>query len=328
MKVAVRLSQGGPRLCLEHNETCYDVHRVCGLLQLNNRERLLDLLESDKSWSHNLFRIAGLWDVLQQLDTELKAVPEMPEGCKITGSSPYLPPLSRPPLVFGLAGNCPMTWRAKSIPTPNYPVGYVRPWSSISAHEGRVVLKREVTSFRCAVELGVVIGRRARNVNRECAMDYVAAYTIVNDMISNHWKDYAAQANTETEPSFHELLVTSYYGRGSDGFCPIGPALVSKDEIADPYDLLMWSRKDGVTIDRSHTNAMVVGIEAAIEYLSGLFPLEPGTLIHMGTMGIDGITLAADKHLGPDSSVELEIEKLGVLRTFFDDRRGNENALA
>lgn len=319
MKVALREVAGRARICLARGDAWLDAlacGRALGLAERAPREAARE----DGPWTDNLLAVDGLWAYLGEVDAALAAAGP-PPGAQVPADAPFLPPLPAAPLIFGLAGNNPMVWRKTAAPVPTYPVGYTRPWASLSGHGQTVTLGPEVTSFRCAVELGVVIGRRARNVSRERAMEHVAAYTVVNDMIGNQWKDFARERNPAGEPSFMELLVTSYYGRGSDGFCPMGPALVSREEVADPYGLFMWTRVNGQVRDRSHTNAMVVGIDTAIAYLSALFTLEPGSVIHMGTMGIDGVTLPADQPLGPADHVELEIEGLGALRTHFNDLR-------
>lgn len=233
----------------------------------------------------------------------------------------FLPPVKNPPLVFGLAGNCPKTWRVNKTTIQNYPVGYTRTPHTLSGHQESVYIPKEVRSFRCATELGVIISKDARKVSADQAMEYVAGYTIVNDMISNHWKDFAQENNPQKSPAFLELLVTSYYGRGTRGFAPIGPYMVTKDMIPDPYNLLVHTRINHKDIDRSHTGAMVVGIEQAIEYLSQFMTLKAGSVIHMGTMGLDGVTLDAEVKLRSTDFVEMEIENLGILKTYFNDGR-------
>lgn len=283
---------------------------------------LVNPLYSDAELQANFLGIDRIWPELQHVH---KAIVQSgwayADDLGIPADAPYLPLIGAPPLLFGLAGNCPMTWRASSTPIPVYPVGYTRTPHTVTAHQNRVTLPVEVTSFRCAVELGVILGRTAHRVPRDKVWDYVAGFTVVNDMISNHWKDFAASHHPECKPTFLELLVTSYYGRGTRGFAPMGPALVSRDEVGNPYDLLMYSRLNGKALDRSHSNAMVVGIEAAVEYLSGFMTLPAGSVLHMGTMGLDGITVAGDKKLTEGDCVELEIEKVGCLRTYFRDER-------
>jgi 2-keto-4-pentenoate hydratase/2-oxohepta-3-ene-1,7-dioic acid hydratase in catechol pathway len=321
MKISLRQINDNPVVCIAVGDVWYDAIQA-GSYFLPNPHFAIDKLNRLSSkWTDNIFSVDGLWQYLKNVYGILKHTHNLPGKFLVDPKARYLPPILTPPLIFGLAGNCPTTWRNKEELIPNYPVGYVRPCSSLSSHNERIIIKPSITSFRCAVELGVVIGQRAKNVPISSAMDYVYAYTVVNDMISNHWKDFASQMNPIHNPSFYEMLVTSYYGRGSDGFCPIGPSLVSKDRISNPYNLLMWTKISGKTRDRTHTNAMIVGIEKTISYLSSILPLEPGSIVHMGTMGIDGVTIPLESKLGTQDYVELKIEKIGELRTYFDDRR-------
>ena len=321
MRISLRLIDQVPTFCISKNELWYKLEDIISYFALQDKAPAGLKNIMDRNGGENFLAFEGIWDYLYVISEYLDQSKKLPEELIVGEETDYLPPILQPPIIFGLAGNCPMTWRKDATPIPSYPVGYVRPLASLTGHKQRVLLKPSVTSFRCATELGVVIGKRGSNIRREEAMYYVFGYTIVNDMISNHWKDYAINSNPSNDPTFTEFLVTSYYGRGSDGFCPMGPTIVSKEEVADPYDLLMWTRVNGELFDRTHTNAMVVGIENAIEHLSAMFTLEPGSVIHMGAMGIDGVTIPEDKKLTQESFMEFEIESLGTLRTYFDDRR-------
>jgi 2-keto-4-pentenoate hydratase/2-oxohepta-3-ene-1,7-dioic acid hydratase in catechol pathway len=204
--------------------------------------------------------------------------------------------------------------------------------------------------FRCASELGVVIAPGGRNIPRERAMDHVVGYTCVNDMVSNHWKDIYTQ-NARSDPAFIDLCTSSFYGRATDGFAPVGPYITTADEVGDPYGLLVYSRMSPgkaiaqgtasqasatgrqsvpgaaaaseapVMRDRSHTNATIVGIDQAIAWLSRLVTLPPGAIIHMGTMGVDGYQVYPDQPMEAGSYVEVEFERVGVLRNPIDDQR-------
>ncbi|HDL01887.1 MAG TPA: fumarylacetoacetate hydrolase family protein [candidate division Zixibacteria bacterium] len=331
MKVSVRLHHNSPRVCVDTGKGTYDVgvfssilaesshslkHNTHNALSLKNIELDPDNFISSEGALESLQKVKILLsDFLENKD------PGLLELAKVDKNAPFFPPIRKPPLMYGLAGNCPQTWRQAGTLIPNYPVGYTRPWKSLSSHKGRVLLDENVTSFRCAVELGVVIGREAFQVSKAEALDYVYGYVCVNDMISNHWKAFTEVSSPNGNPDFKELLITSYYGRGTDGFAPVGPYIISKGDVGDPYNLMMFTRQNGVQRDRSYTNAMVVGIENTIEYLSRSITLYPGSIIHMGTMGIDGITIPEDIKLGHDDFVEVEIEKIGILRTYFEDRR-------
>jgi len=293
MRVSMRLWNGSPRVCFETENGTFDVGALLIILSTSKhgcRGQALNL-KNKCIWNYdNFLAQKGTWELLQEANRLLSSLLkegelQLLEEAKIAPDAAYFPPIRKPPLMFGLAGNCSKTWRNSDAVIPVYPVGYTRPWRSVSPHNGRVVIDKNVTSFRCAAELGVVIGKEAFRV------------------------------------SFEELLITSYYGRGTDGFGPLGPYITSKEAVDDPYNLLMLSRHNEKQLDRSFTGAMIVGIEKSIEYLSGFMTLSPGSIIHMGTMGIDGITFAEDVKLGANDYVEIEIEKVGILRTYFDDKR-------
>jgi len=329
MNISLRLIHNSPRICLETDKGAYDVVAFLNLLDKSSHTFQHDartLINKIKCGTDNFLDRDGIWESLQKADKLLSDFQKNTEldllkQAKVDNDAAFLSPIRKPPLMFGLAGNCPQTRRWSGTIIPNYPVGYTRPFRSLSAHKGRVLLDENVTSFRCAAELGVVIGRRAFQVSKAEALDYVCGYTCVNDMISNHWKTFAVASNPDGTPDFKEFLITSYYGRGTDGFAPVGPYIKAKEDVGDPYNLMMFTRQNEMLRDRSYTNAMVVGIENAIEYLSHFMTLYPGSIIHMGTMGTDGITLSEDTKLTRDDYIEIEIEKIGVLLTYFDDQR-------
>ncbi len=329
MRVSMRLNKDSSSVCFETEKGTFDVTLLLMAVSSSRhglKSQALDLLNRIVWNQDNFLAQNGTWGLLHEANKILSNLLEegelrLLEEAKIALDAAYFPPIRKPPLMFGLAGNCPRTWRDSDSAIPIYPVGYTRPWHSVSPHNGRIVIDKNVTSVRCAAELGVVIGKEAFRVSREEAFNYVCGYTCVNDMISNHWKDFATKSNPAGDPTFEDLLITSYYGRGTDGFGPLGPYITSKEAVDDPYNLLMFSRHNEKQLDRSVTGAMIVGIEKSIEYLSGFMTLSAGSIIHMGTMGLDGITFAEDVKLGANDYVEIEIEKVGILRTYFDDKR-------
>ena len=157
-------------------------------------------------------------------------------------------------------------------------------------------------------------------------MDYVYGYTLVNDMCSDSWKVVAFQGEDESMmlkdlTIFTQRAATSYYSRATDSFATIGPYIVTKDEVPDPYNLMVYNRLSGVVRERAYTQAMVNSIERTVSFLSRIFTLEPGMIFHMGTMGIDGYTIEKDMLLGEDDYFEIEYENIGSLRTYVDDGR-------
>ena len=237
-----------------------------------------------------------------------------------TSEIQWLAPIPRPPFIFGLTANCPAAWRKLHDPIPGYPVGLLRPDSTILGHLEPVTVPEFYPSFRWTIEMGVILGRGGKGISEEEAMDHVVGYACFNDMVSDHWK----MAFPELAPSelvFRDLVVGSYYGRSTDGFAPFGPTIVTKEEVGDPYDLMMFARQNGVQRDRAHTGATIVSIERAIAELSRFMTLPTGAVIHMGTMGTDGYLVGEDERLDMGEYIEIEIERLGALRTPIVDQR-------
>ncbi len=240
----------------------------------------------------------------------------------------WLPPIVYPPVILGIGGNSPLFFRDKDYQIPAYPRGFMRPVNhhALIGHRSVVTIPANYSTMRASAELGVVIGKRGRNVSEPEAMDYVYGYTMVNDMCSDSWKVVALDGKDEA--LIHEDLTiftqrasTSYYSRSTDSFAAVGPYIVTKDEVPDPYNLLVWNRLSGVQRERGYTQAMVNSIERTVSFLSRIFTLQPGMIFHMGTMGIDGYTIEEDMLLGEEDYFEIEYEGIGILRNYINDLR-------
>jgi len=245
----------------------------------------------------------------------------------------WLPPIPRPPVLFGIGGNSPLFFRDKSYQIPAYPRGFMRPTNhhALVGHRAHVNIPAQYATMRASAELGVVIGKPGRDIEYGRAMEHVWGYTLVNDMCSDAWK-VVALGDLDESMMHKDLTVftqrasTSYYSRSTDGFAAVGPYVVSKDEVPDPYNLMVWNRLSGVLRERGLTQAMVNGIERTVSFMSRIFTLQPGMIFHMGTMGIDGYTVEADMRLGAEDFFEIEYEGIGALRTYVTDHRHGEAA--
>lgn len=224
-------------------------------------------------------------------------------------------PIPRPRLFFGLVQNSPTAWRSNPARTHLnlFPQGHQRPQGAVLAPGDPIVLPfAETITGGWNPELGVIIGRGGRDIPVNQAMSHVAGLTIVSDVTFDYFrKDYAAQ---EPPYDWFEDAMSSWGDKKSDARTPMGPYLVTIDEIGNPYDLLIYTRQSGLMRDRSHTGAMALGIERTIYWLSSLMTLYPGDVIHIGTMGYDGSPYLSAYVPQPDDYIESEIEKLGVLR--------------
>ncbi|MCC6565340.1 MAG: fumarylacetoacetate hydrolase family protein [Chloroflexi bacterium] len=222
-------------------------------------------------------------------------------------------PIPRPRLIFGLVQNSPTAWR--HVPDRQhlnvFPQGHQRPQGAVIDPGEPIVLPYSArVSGGWNPELAVVIGTGGRDIPVSQAMAHVAGLTIVSDVTVDYFRrDMFAQP----EPwDWFEDAMTSWGDKKSDSRFPMGPYLVTLDEIGNPYDLLCYTRQSGYLRDRSHTGAMNIGIERTVSWLSSFRALHPGDVIHMGTMGYDGSPFPFEPLDG--DVIESEIERLGVLR--------------
>jgi 2-keto-4-pentenoate hydratase/2-oxohepta-3-ene-1,7-dioic acid hydratase in catechol pathway len=145
-----------------------------------------------------------------------------------------------------------------------------------------------------------VIGRNCKNVRRESALDHVLGYTIADDVTARDWqKKYGGGQFCR--------------GKSFDTFAPLGPALLTKDEIPDPGQLRIQTRVNGETRQDSNTSNLIFDIPTLIEFLSGSTTLLAGSVILTGTPNGVGMAMKPPRFLQPGDVVEIEIEKIGVL---------------
>lgn len=149
-------------------------------------------------------------------------------------------------------------------------------------------------------ELAVVIGRACKNVNRAEALDYVLGYTCCNDVSARDWQLKRGGGQWSRGKTF-------------DTFSPLGPVIVTRDEIPDPNTLKIRTVLNGQVMQDWNTNDMIFTVPALIEFLSGSTTLLPGTIILTGTPHGVGMAQKPPRWLKPGDTVNVEIEKIGVL---------------
>lgn len=225
-------------------------------------------------------------------------------------------PIPRPRLFFGLVQNSPTAWR--HVPQRQhlnvYPQGHQRPQGSVIGPGDPVILPpTETIAGGWNPELGVIIGKGGRDIPVTEAMSHIAGLTVVTDITFDYIRKlYFVQPEPR---DWLEDAMSSWGDKKSDARAPVGPFLVTMEEIGNPYDLLVYTRQSGLLRDRSHTGAMHIGIERTISWLSSFRTLHPGDVIHMGTMGYDGSIFLSDPAPTAEDYLESEIEKVGVLRS-------------
>jgi 2-keto-4-pentenoate hydratase/2-oxohepta-3-ene-1,7-dioic acid hydratase in catechol pathway len=226
-------------------------------------------------------------------------------------------PIPSPRLLLGIVGNNPAFIR-NHLNTPHVnlvPQGHLRhQCTALGANEPIVCAPMPNFFWAYNVELGIVIGKKAKNVPIEEAMDYVAGYTNVIDSVGNPYLQ--AYPEITKLKDIYSVLAYDWAGKAADASCPIGPYLVTKDEIGHPYNLSTINKMNGLLRDRANTCSMLVGIERAIAYYSSFMTLQPGDVLHMGASGKDGLNIERKhKHDTDIDVLECEIEKLGTLHS-------------
>ena len=184
---------------------------------------------------------------------------------------------------------------------PKHPILFLKANSAIIGPNDDVVMPRGSEQTDWEVELGVVIGKEAKYVRKENALDYVAGYCIVNDVSERHF-----QAN---------LTGQWTKGKSCDTYGPIGPWLVTRDEIKDPQNLTMSCDVNGKRMQSGNTAKMIFTVAEIIEHLSQLFTLHPGDLISTGTPPGVGLAIKPKPvFLKKGDVMSLKIESLGNQR--------------
>ncbi len=155
------------------------------------------------------------------------------------------------------------------LPVPKEPIIFMKPNTAINGPNDPVMIPRDSVKTDWEVELGIVIGRIAQHAPLDSALDYVAGYTIVNDVSEREFQI--------------ERGGTWDKGKGCDTFAPIGPWLVTKDEIPDPQNLDMWLEVNGHRWQNGNTKTMIFGVKQIVSYVSKFMTLMPGDVIATGT---------------------------------------------
>ncbi len=188
-----------------------------------------------------------------------------------------------------------------NLPVPKEPVIFLKANSAIVGPNDDVLIPRNSVKTDWEVELGVVIGKRASYVSEAEAMDHVAGYCVINDVSEREFQI--------------ERGGTWDKGKGCDTFGPIGPWLVTADEVPDPQALSMWLEVDGKRYQNGSTKTMVFGVRHLVHYVSQFMSLNPGDVISTGTPPGVGMGQKPDPiYLKGGEVMRLGIEGLGEQR--------------
>lgn len=183
---------------------------------------------------------------------------------------------------------------------PPEPITFMKATSALCGPNDPIIVPRGSEKTDWEVELAIIIGTTARYVAEDDAFNYIAGYTVANDVSERAWQMERAGQWTK--------------GKSSDNFGQVGPWLVTRDEVPDPQALRLWLNLNGAKMQDGSTKTMVYGAGFLISYLSQFFTLQPGDIIMTGTPPGVGLGMKPPRFLTPGDVVELGIDGLGQQR--------------
>jgi 2-keto-4-pentenoate hydratase/2-oxohepta-3-ene-1,7-dioic acid hydratase in catechol pathway len=216
-------------------------------------------------------------------------------------------PVLRPPKILGIGLNYADHARETNQKAPEVPLVFNKQVTATSGPFDPIVRPRVSHHLDYEGELGFVIGRRCRHVPRASARDVIAGFVVVNDVSVRDWQ---------------RRTPTMTMGKSFDTHCPFGPALVTRDEVADESALELSTWVNGERRQHSNTNQLIFDCAALIEHLSTAFTLEPGDLVSTGTPAGVAVAMSPPKWLVPGDVVRVEIAGLGAIENRVVDEVG------
>lgn len=226
-------------------------------------------------------------------------------------------PIRQVPKLLALAGNYRKHIAESGFTTDGTvwtPQIFWKPTTSILEPGGSIALRPKNQFFDWEVELAVIIGKRARDLTKDNAMSVVFGYTVINDLSERKYNsELANRDKREFDPFFDWLM-----GKWFDGSAPMGPEIVTADEITDPHNLPIRLQLNGETMQDSNTSHMIFRIDETIAAISAVLTLEPGDVIAMGTP--EGVGFARGRALRGGDHLRAEIEEIGILDTYITEK--------
>lgn len=219
---------------------------------------------------------------------------------KVAANTRLGPPVARPSKLVAIGLNYSDHAKESGLPIPAEPVVFMKATSAIVGPNDTVVLPKGSKKGDWEVELAFVIGRTARSVSEADAMSHVAGFMICNDVSEREWQ-------IERGPTWDK-------GKGFDTFAPLGPWLVTKEDIRDPHNLAMWLDVNGKRMQTGNTNTMIFNCNKLVSYVSFCMTLLPGDVITTGTPPGVGLGMKPPVFLKTGDEMRLGIDGLGEQR--------------
>ncbi|MBV9861208.1 MAG: fumarylacetoacetate hydrolase family protein [Alphaproteobacteria bacterium] len=217
---------------------------------------------------------------------------------EVSGSPRLGPCVASVPKLIAIGLNYRLHAEEAGMAIPSEPIVFMKATSCICGPDDDVIIPKGSEKTDYEVELGIVIGSTARYIAVHDAPQHIAGYCVVNDV---------------SERAFQlERLGQWTKGKSADTFGPIGPWMVTADEVPDPGNLNLWTEINGVRVQNSNTSDLIFGINHIVSYVSHFMTLLPGDVIATGTPSGVGVGMKPPKFLKPGDTMRLSVEGLGV----------------
>lgn len=260
-----------------------------------------DLSAFYRDYDELFFADNGLADLAALLKMSAGKLPVVPEGTRLG------PPVARPSKIVCIGLNYSKHAKETNAPIPKEPIIFFKSTTSYNGPNDPITIPKNSVKTDWEVELAFIMGKKASYVEVNEAMNYVAGYALHNDV---------------SEREFQlERGGTWDKGKGCDTFAPIGPWLVTKDEIPDPHNLRLWLSLNGKMMQDSNTNDLIFNIPFLVSYISQFMTLLPGDIVSTGTPAGVGLGFNPNIFLKEGDVVELGIDGLGTSRQVCVDYR-------
>jgi 2-keto-4-pentenoate hydratase/2-oxohepta-3-ene-1,7-dioic acid hydratase in catechol pathway len=245
-----------------------------------------------KDYDELFFGNGGIPHLAWMLQQHKNMLRKVPDGERI-GS-----PVARPSKIVCIGLNYAKHAKETNAPIPKEPIIFFKSSTSLGGPNDTIIIPRDSVKTDWEVELAFVIEKKASYVEESEAMDYVAGYALHNDV---------------SEREFQlERGGTWDKGKGCDTFAPVGPWLVTKDEIADPHNLRLWLKLNDKIVQDSNTDDLIFSIPFLVSYISRFMTLLPGDIISTGTPAGVGLGFNPPVYLKAGDTIELGIDGLGT----------------
>lgn len=250
---------------------------------------LLELLQ----WESGIETVSHILQQYLEVSKDLQMLLHPPDNVRLEA------PILRPGKIIALGLNYRDHIQETGRDVPEFPVVFAKFPSSVVGPGVDVKHPKVTRRLDWEVELGVVIGKTCREVSEKDALEYIAGYTVINDLTARDLQKRDKQW---------------VRGKSLDGLCPMGPCIVTRDELGDGSGLRLYSKVNGEIKQDSTTSNLLFSVPQIVSFLSQSFTLEPGDVIATGTPSGVGFARDPPEYLKPGDEVEVSVERIGVLR--------------